>query len=389
MSPSDHPDHPDHPDSGTSGTSAPPGRDGLGIRLAEAGLLPDALIRLGIRRLCRERLAEETAGGPEATARRRAAFIASMSEGPVAPVPEKANEQHYEVPAAFYEHCLGARRKYSSCHYPPGVTTLDAAEEAALTETCAHAELADGQHILELGCGWGSLTLWMAEQYPAARITAVSNSRSQRAHIMGEAERRGLGNITVITADMNDFDAAALADPPFDRIVSVEMFEHMRNWPELLRRAAGWLRPDGRMFLHVFAHRKLVYPFQTEGRNDWMGRYFFSGGIMPSVDLASHFGDDLRVRDTWVWDGTHYGRTSEDWLANLDRNRAAVMPILAETYGAKDARRWFHRWRMFFLACAELFAMDGGREWVVVHWLLEPVATASRTAEEPAAAGAG
>ena len=362
-----------------------PGRDGLAIRLAEAGLIPDVLLRAGIRRLCRERLAEETAGGPRRTRERQEAFIASMAQGPVAPVPEKANEQHYEVPAAFYEHCLGARRKYSSCVWPEGVDTLDAAEEAALEQTGERAGLAGGQRILELGCGWGSLTLWMGERYPDAHVTAVSNSASQRAHITAEAARRGLGNITVVTADMNEFDAAGHG-APFDRIVSVEMFEHMRNWPELLRRAAGWLRPDGRMFLHVFAHRDLVYPFQTAGRNDWMGRHFFSGGIMPSVDLASRFDRDMRVAETWTWDGTHYGRTAEAWLENLDRARGRVMPILAETYGPGEARRWFHRWRMFFLACAELFAMDGGREWVVAHWLLEPVGAAVAEPDEPALA---
>jgi cyclopropane-fatty-acyl-phospholipid synthase len=351
-----------------------PPRDGLAIRLAEAGLVPDALIRSGIRRLCRLRLAEETAGGPEATRRRQDAFIDSMERSPVAPVPEKANEQHYEVPAAFYEHCLGPRRKYSSCLWTPGTRSLAEAEELALAETCEHAELRDGQDILELGCGWGSLTLWMGERYPGSRITAVSNSASQRAHIMAEAERRGLTNITVRTADMNAFDAAPEGGA-FDRVVSVEMFEHMRNWPELLGRIRRWLRPDGRLFLHVFAHRDLVYPFQTEGRHDWMGRHFFSGGIMPSADLVSRFDRDMRLVRQWTWDGTHYGRTAEAWLEHIDRNRDRVMPVLAETYGAGEAKRWFHRWRIFFLACAELFAMDGGSQWLVVHWLLEPAAS--------------
>lgn len=344
-------------------------RDGVGIRLAESGWLPDSLVRHGIRRLCRERLRDELVGGDRgARSARQAAFIQSMRDADVAPVPEKANEQHYEVPAAFYEHCLGARRKYSSCWYPDGVTTLDAAEEAALAETCRRAEIADGMRILELGCGWGSLTLWMGEHYPNARILGVSNSASQRAHILGEAERRGITNIEIRTADMNGFEPGAR----FDRVVSVEMFEHMRNWAELYRRVSGWLERDGRLFKHVFCHRDTAYPFEEHGKRDWMGRHFFSGGIMPSVDLASQFDEHLRVCETWTWDGTHYGRTSEDWLRNLDRNRGAVMPVLAETYGEHDADRWRQRWRMFFLACAELFGYRNGEEWMVVHWLLEP-----------------
>ncbi|MFK7959527.1 MAG: cyclopropane-fatty-acyl-phospholipid synthase family protein [Phycisphaerales bacterium] len=363
-----------------------------GIRLAERGWVPDALLRRGIRSLCRDRLREEREGGSEAIAAREAAFLAAMAGDQVAPVPEKANDQHYEVPADFYATCLGPHRKYSSCWWPEGTTTLAEAEAAALAETCRRAGLDEpepngpgsGMDILELGCGWGSLTLWMGEHYPNARIRAVSNSASQRAHIMGEAERRGLGNIQVVTRDMNDFDAHRDV-PGFagaDRIVSVEMFEHMRNWPELMRRAATWVRPDGSLFLHVFCHRTLVYPFQADGNDDWMGRYFFSGGIMPSADLATRFDRDFRVDEQWIWDGTHYGRTAEAWLEHLDRHRDQAMPILKRTYGA-DAKLWFQRWRMFFLACAELFNYDGGQEWMVVHWRLRPQSAPRPVADPP------
>ncbi len=222
--------------------------------------------------------------------------------------------------------------------------------------------------ILELGCGWGSLTLWMAEKYPAAKITAVSNSRSQRAHILEQAKNRGIDqNLTVVTCDMNDFDT----DQQFDRVVSVEMFEHMRNYQQLLNRISRWLVPDGKLFVHIFCHRELVYKFQDEGSTDWMSRYFFSGGIMPNDELLSWFQDDVSLVKRWRWNGAHYQKTCEAWLANMDANREPIMKVLIETYGAQDAKRWFHRWRMFYLACSELFGFHGGNEWYVAHYLFE------------------
>jgi cyclopropane-fatty-acyl-phospholipid synthase len=339
----------------------------LAINWTEQGFVPDAAIRAGIRRLLRQRLAEIRADDAEAASGQIEDFVTAMRLAPVALVPEKANEQHYEVPAAFYAHALGRHRKYSSCYWPEHVASLDDAEAAALAATCERAELSDGLRILELGCGWGSLTLWMAAHYPSSRVTAVSNSSSQREYILGEVARRNLRNVTVLTADMNGFDPGER----YDRVVSVEMLEHMRNWGELLRRVGGWLVPGGRFFMHVFVHRSVPYAFEVRDASDWMSEHFFSGGMMPSDDLALRFQDDLRFLRRWRWDGTHYEKTANAWLANIDAYRAEVLPILAATYGANAAGQWLQRWRIFFMACAELFGCDRGQQWWVSHYLFE------------------
>ncbi len=337
------------------------------VNWVEQGLLPDRVLRLGIRRLLKARLAELHDDDAEATAELTQAFVAGMRTADIALLPDQANQQHYELPAAFFAAVLGPHRKYSACHWPAGVQTLAQAEDAALSATCQRAGLADGQQILELGCGWGSLTLWMAQRYPAAQITAVSNSQSQREFITALAAQRGLANVHVITCDINRFDT----DPGrFDRVVSVEMFEHLRNWPLAFGHVARWLAPGGRFFMHVFAHRGAPYAFVDRDASDWMSRHFFSGGMMPSDDLALLCQDDLRLLERWRWDGRHYQKTAEAWLANMDTRRDTLLPLLARTYGA-DADVWWNRWRLFFMSVSELFGFDGGQRWWVSHCLFE------------------
>lgn len=332
--------------------------------LAESGWLPDSVLLSAMHRQFEARLrASRVALASGAQAR----FIASLADAPIAIATDAANEQHYELPTAFFERVLGPHLKYSSALYETPETSLAEAEAAMLSLTCARAGLQDGMEILELGCGWGSLSLWMAEHYPKSSILAVSNSATQREHIEAACRARGLHNLIVVTQDMNRFSSPIR----FDRVVSVEMFEHMRNWPELLRRVRNWLLPEGRLFLHVFCHATYCYPYVADP-DSWMSRYFFTGGIMPSFDLLDHFAADLRVEQRWTVNGAHYGRTLRAWLDQMDAQRDAVLPILAATYGAEHAARWFQRWRMFFLASSAFFHYRNGREWYVGHYLLAP-----------------
>ena len=330
------------------------------IKMAESGKVPDALIRLGIRRLLKERLAQLEKEG-ETTED----LLTRLRDEPVAVDTGAANAQHYEVPTRFFMKVLGPCLKYSSCHWPEGVETLANAEKAMLDLTCKRAELSDRMDILELGCGWGSLTLWMAQHFPNARILAVSNSATQRAHIETQALDRGYCNVEVRTQDMNDFDPGR----KFDRIVSLEMFEHMRNPGKLLDRAADWLHPEGKMFIHIFTHAGKPYLFEDRGgEKDWMSRYFFTGGMMPSPDYLPKATDKLVVDEEWIVNGWHYSKTLEAWLGRQDNAQSEILPWFAKTYGPENAKVWFQRWRMFWMACSELFAYRDGEEWPVHHY---------------------
>jgi cyclopropane-fatty-acyl-phospholipid synthase len=336
------------------------------IRLAESGLLPDFLMRYGMRRLLRQRLREESCHGDiEGQQRRFSELLAQLRQSPIALQTQAANAQHYEVPTDFYLKSLGTHLKYSSCYWPEGVTELDAAEATMLRMTCERAQLADGMQILELGCGWGSLSLWMARHYPRSRVTAVSNSATQKRYIMEQARQRGLANIEVVTADMNDFST----DLKFDRVVSVEMFEHMRNYEKLMAHISRWLRPDGRLFVHIFCHRTLMYPFETEGDDNWMGRHFFTGGLMPAFDTLLHFQERLKIEQRWLVNGVHYQKTLDAWLRKTDQHKDEILKIFTATYGAHQAKVWLQRWRMFYMACSELFGYNRGTEWPVAHYL--------------------
>lgn len=354
----------------------------FGIRLAESGRIPDRLLRRIIRLRHRSVLRREDPGSAEARQESLRAFLRDMEDRPIAPAPLEANRQHYELPAAFFQSILGPRLKYSGCLWPEKElaqgrrrlggasqgSLLAEAEEAMLRLTAERAGVEDGMRILDLGCGWGAFSLWAAERFPQAHITAVSHSALQGAFIRERAAAGGLSNLRTVTADMNAFEPPQESGP-FDRIISVEMFEHMANWPELLRRVAGWLRDDGLFFLHVFAHRELAYPFR-QGPGQWMSEHFFSGGIMPSDDLLLHLQQDMVLQDHWRVNGLHYARTIDSWLARLDSGRHSAMDILSRTYGPEQGALQLNRWRMFLMACSELFAFRKGEEWIVSHYLM-------------------
>jgi cyclopropane-fatty-acyl-phospholipid synthase len=340
------------------------------IDLAERGMLPDWLIRLGIRRLLARRLRDIDHVTPESHAQQTADLIESLRRGPITTDIISANEQHYEVPADFFRSVLGTRLKYSCCHFPDGVANLDEAEERMLDLVCQRAEVGDGMHILDLGCGWGSLTLWLASRYPAATITALSNSHAQRQYIERQCRDLNLHNVRVVTGDVGQTEQLASAHGrPFDRILSVEMFEHVRNHDLLMRRLSRWLAPDGKLFVHIFCHRDTTYLFEDDGPTNWMTREFFSGGLMPADDLLLRYQEDFSIDQQWRVSGLHYARTCDEWLQRLDDNILRAELALTEGGGVVKPSVMLQRWRIFFMACAELFGYRGGNEWYISHYL--------------------
>ena len=334
------------------------------IKLAENGTLPDFMIEFGIKRLCNQRLIWAENIGPEKLQSHHQEWVEKLKDSPIALVPEKANEQHYELPPGFFELCLGKHLKYSCGFWEPSTKDLDTSELLMLEKSVQRAQLSDNMDILELGCGWGSLTLFMARKYPNSKITAVSNSNDQRKFIENKCSSEGITNVKVITCDMNDFDI----DKQFDRVVSIEMFEHMRNYKILLHKISNFLKDGGKLFVHIFTHHTMVYPYEDNGPGDWMAREFFSGGIMPSHNLLLNFQDDLKIESQWKLSGTHYSKTSYAWLKEMDSNKSNIMRIFKDTYGADNAKMWFQRWRIFYLSCAVMFGMKNGTEWGVSHY---------------------
>jgi cyclopropane-fatty-acyl-phospholipid synthase len=335
------------------------------ISLIERGWVPDSLIRTGIRQLLRKRLSDEKNNFKKKD--HFNSFVGTLCSRPIAVDTSKANEQHYELPPSFFNLILGKYNKYSSCYWGDGATSLDEAEASSLKITCERAELSDDMDILELGCGWGSLSLWIAEKYPKSRVTSISNSNQQREFINRAAKLKNLNNLTVVTCDMNSFNA----ETKFDRVVSVEMFEHMQNYERLMENISSWLKINGKLFVHIFCHQRFAYFFSTEGSDNWMGRYFFTGGLMPSEDLLLKFQKNISLDNQWRWNGRHYKLTSNAWLKNLDREKINILPILEKVYGRNERNIWFQRWRIFFMACAELFGYNSGNQWLVAHYLFK------------------
>jgi cyclopropane-fatty-acyl-phospholipid synthase len=342
---------------------------GLMINTMEKGLIPDPALRFGIRRLCRDRLHQLQKPSLDLLQKDASDYLNELKRAPLAVHTEDANRQHYEVPAEFFALVLGKNRKYSSAFWPEGCVCLDEAEDVALATTMSRAELSDGMKILELGCGWGSLTLAMARKFPKSTILAISNSASQRRSIEQRAKEQRLDNVIILTRNVVDVVNLEEEFGLFDRVVSVEMFEHLRNYEILFERISKWLKPEGKLFTHIFTHRNFSYLFETEGEDNWLGRYFFTGGQMPSHHLLSQFQKDLVLESQWAWSGEHYAKTSEAWLENMDRHHDEIRRIFTEVYGRADAERWLHRWRVFFLSCAELFGYKKGTEWGVSHYL--------------------
>jgi cyclopropane-fatty-acyl-phospholipid synthase len=333
--------------------------------LLEKNKVPDRIIRFGIRRLLKQRLREEKKVNPEAQQIHLMHLIEELKNSPIAIHTKEANEQHYEVPTEFYQFCLGKHLKYSSGYWKESVTDIDTSEKDMLELTCERAELVDGQSVLELGCGWGSLSLFMSEKFPKSSFTVISNSATQKLYIHEQAKLRGINNLKVLTVNINDFKL----DESFDRVVSVEMFEHMRNYQKLMHLVYDHLKPEGKLFVHIFTHKEFAYKFEVKDESDWMSKYFFTGGIMPTDHLLLYFNEHLTIEKHWRVNGKHYSKTSEAWLRNMDSHKTEILKLFSDVYGKEHALKWWVYWRIFFMACAELWGYNNGGEWMVSHYL--------------------
>lgn len=339
-------------------------------KLLKYNSVPDWITRMAIRHLLGERLRSEASACVEEETRKKMCAIENLKLQEIAIKQEKANEQHYELPVDFFTYMLGKRKKYSCCYYESADMSLDSAEDCMLRLYCQRAGVKDGMSILDLGCGWGSLTLYISENYPNCDITAVSNSWTQRHYIENEARKRNCSKVKVITADISSVERLE-GGCTFDLVMSIEMFEHMKNYGALLKKVSSWMKNGGKLFVHIFCHDKYIYNFETEGPSNWMGRYFFTGGTMLCDDVLTYFQDELTVMDRWRVDGRQYAQTSEHWLRNFDNNIEKIRPILRSTYGGSEAKKWEAYWRTFYMAVAELFGYNGGQEWYVAHYLME------------------
>jgi cyclopropane-fatty-acyl-phospholipid synthase len=329
-------------------------------------LIPDFLIRKQIKNLLKQRLKDENKSTQELQHLHFTNYWKGLAQSPIAIHTQAANEQHYEVPTEFYQFIMGKRMKYSSGYWKDDNSSFQESEDSMLELYIDRTEFFDGMKLLDLGCGWGSVSLYFAEKFPNSSIVGVSNSRTQKDFIMNSAKARGLKNIQIVTVDMNEFDPGI---DVFDRIISIEMLEHMKNYEKLFEKLAKSLKNNGKIFIHIFTHKDLAYPFEVKDATDWMSKYFFTGGQMPSDDLLLYFQKDLIIEAHWAVDGTHYSRTSENWLYNMDQHKAEIMPILQNTYGKENALKWWVYWRIFFMSCSELFRYRNGREWFVSHYL--------------------
>ncbi len=340
--------------------------------LVERDLVPDWILRAGIRRLIAQRLRDEDKGIPEKQQAHLMSYVEQLKASPIAVHTPTANQQHYEVPAEFFAAVLGSHRKYSCCYWQEG-DSLDAAERRMLDLTAQRAQIEDGHSILDLGCGWGAFSLYAAARFLNSTVVGLSNSHSQRERIEKQAAELGLTNLRIVTADINDFEAGQR----FDRIVSVEMMEHVRNYQHLLRKVSSWMNPEGLLFVHIFTHHRFAYPFEVRDASDWMAQHFFTGGQMPSDDLLLYFQNDVKIRNHWLVNGQHYQKTAEAWLVNMDRHRESLLKVFSGVYGKNEALKWFVRWRIFFMSCAELWGYHCGGEWIVSHYLFERAQTSA------------